>query len=450
MVFDIRLLGNVIISTMAAGIFYYYYSRFLGPRYTKKWIYILAFIGYLMVNIYFSVNFNPPYIFLSNIIVHIFLLLPLYSGTVFHRIFASVLLFSYALLTEGLAMATVMWLTDHVFPLTPARDLMYFITAFIAHIFILGIVILVVKYRKAPLSSATVSYRVSLMALVLICVILINIQISIMLQIANEISFTTVLSIICIFIISVFSLILFEKVLYYMQKEQEAKLFEQQVDQDAKLFAYIDENREEIRSIKHDLINHLTGIHHMAKEEQYQALQDYIEEYMKEVMPAAAETFTGLPSIDAIISVKKSHVSRIKIPFTVNIKSFKAERLLINPVHINIILSNALDNAIEACESLNENMERFINLGLDMDGYIFSMYLQNSSLPVSDFNTEQLPRTKKKDSSKHGHGLPNIRRITEQYEGMFEIDYEPGTINELGIIYKPGVFKLKVILQNTC
>lgn len=84
-----------------------------------------------------------------------------------------------------------------------------------------------------------------------------------------------------------------------------------------------------------------------------------------------------------------------------------------------VIFGNALDNAIEACDRV-ENEERQI--------YVYMMY-SPQELTCRISNTAKKPeheiiKTSKSDKLNHGFGLENIKKTVEKYNGVVNIEQD--------------------------
>ena len=84
-----------------------------------------------------------------------------------------------------------------------------------------------------------------------------------------------------------------------------------------------------------------------------------------------------------------------------------------------MLLSNLLDNAVEACERLPAGSERFISLSLTVKQGVFLVICQNSAPPRNTGSSSFL--TSKPDAGCHGLGIPTMRRVTEKYDGALEL-----------------------------
>ena len=86
---------------------------------------------------------------------------------------------------------------------------------------------------------------------------------------------------------------------------------------------------------------------------------------------------------------------------------------LIRDIDFCIILSNALDNAIHACENIKDSSEKYIRVTGRIQGDFIFIEVENS------FQGNRMPEK--------GTGLSNIKMVTEKYHGAMSIKTEKGT-----------------------
>ena len=77
-------------------------------------------------------------------------------------------------------------------------------------------------------------------------------------------------------------------------------------------------------------------------------------------------------------------------------------------IDICIVLSNALDNAIHACKSLDDGKEKYIRVSGRIQGDFLMMEVENS------FH--------RKGVFKKGTGLSNVKTVAEKYGGAMSIE----------------------------
>lgn len=87
-----------------------------------------------------------------------------------------------------------------------------------------------------------------------------------------------------------------------------------------------------------------------------------------------------------------------------------------NAVDLCIILSNALDNALEACAQIEDVEERFVTLKITETPESLVISVVN---PVEKESVRRCLTfvSTKKDGANHGIGLKSIRSTAEKYRG---------------------------------
>lgn len=165
---------------------------------------------------------------------------------------------------------------------------------------------------------------------------------------------------------------------------------------------------ERIRSIYHDMKNHLLVLQaQQTRSEELNASARFLQKQIE-----AYETYyhTGNEYLDMILRDKSRLAMEKQIDFHAAV-SFK-EGSFLEPLDISTIFGNALDNAIEASEKLPESM-RLITFKASRihDMMVISVENNRKQEALSSHQTS------KKDTFLHGFGISNIRKATEKYDG---------------------------------
>lgn len=207
-------------------------------------------------------------------------------------------------------------------------------------------------------------------------------------------------------------------------------ILEEQVQNQLKHYMKMDKINTEIRQFRHDYTNHISCLLGIIKAQRYEEAEKYIIN-MSGRLPAENMIFkTGNYIADAILTDKQEEAGEnITIQFEGCIISE------INSTDLCIILSNALDNAIEAC--VNIPGEKIISVyGNYQQGY-FVLIIKNPTVNTLT-DTEKLPATSKEDNIHHGFGLSNIKYTVQKYNGKLDISVKDG-IFILNIIFDPDI-----------
>ncbi len=196
-----------------------------------------------------------------------------------------------------------------------------------------------------------------------------------------------------------------------------------------------------IRKVRHEMKNHMANIKGLAEAGQYGEIEEYVRR-MDETMQALEYKYvTGNAVTDVIINDKWRRAKKAKIRFDADFR-YGGE---IPVFDLGIILSNLLDNAIEACEKL-EPGKRFIRLSLKRKKQFLLLEVENSfdgNVPVREGGS--LPQTTKRSIlpdivTEHGIGLENVRDVAERYFGAVKIKVK-GDVFHVTVMLQQGEVK---------
>ena len=173
-----------------------------------------------------------------------------------------------------------------------------------------------------------------------------------------------------------------------------------------------------IRQLKHEMRGHMTNIKVLAGQGEYASLEDYIARMDESISGFELALQTGNPVTDVIVNDTRRRSQELGIRFQVD---FHYRPPGFDAFDVGIILQNLLQNAVEACEKVEEG-ERFIVLTGKRKGHFFLIEVKNSFAGEVAFGQDGLPvTTKKEDVPMHGIGLANVRREAEKYMGELEL-----------------------------
>lgn len=189
-----------------------------------------------------------------------------------------------------------------------------------------------------------------------------------------------------------------------------SKLMEKAVKQQLKHYDKVSELNEELREFRHDYKNHMICLQSMMEANAYQQADEYIKTITKQEIIEANNYFSGNRIADAILSDKNETAE--KTGSIIKFNGCISDR--ISPADLCTMLSNALDNAIEACERMNSDDTLCISVDCAV--------IQNIQvIKVSNPNNVDSTITTKTDKEHHGFGLYNIRKTVEMLDGQMKI-----------------------------
>jgi two-component system sensor histidine kinase AgrC len=200
------------------------------------------------------------------------------------------------------------------------------------------------------------------------------------------------------------------------------------------LSKYLDiskEKQDEIRSVRHDLKNHLSVISTLIDNGNYEKAAEYIKEVNNSTIEAVDMiNCTGNDLLDAIILERSSFAAKNGI--SIKCKGTLNNNLAVSDFDFSTIVMNLINNAIEY--SQQENF-KYVNLEVYQDNNIEVYKVMNQIKDEYDIDSE-IKTTKKADSKEHGIGLKNVERTVLKYRGEFSIYREGDHFIAKVVFYK--------------
>lgn len=204
-----------------------------------------------------------------------------------------------------------------------------------------------------------------------------------------------------------------------MRKKTYLKLVEYQTEQSEKHLSEVRSIHKEMRGYKHDFHHHLQALKGQLEAGETERALAYIEQLDDQLINMDTLLKTGNVSLDAILSAKIAQAKAENI--TVTVKACVPDSLTVSDVELSIVIGNLLDNAIEACRTVEG--DRFIRIYIAMKGNMLYFSMLNSSGEKKK-KTGSLFSTHK--NGLHGFGLRRAESILEEHGGWVKYNSEDG------------------------
>jgi hypothetical protein len=417
--FEVSAVVHTVAAIVEIASLHLLYSGFLGKRAQSAFAYIGVSVLYICLSLLSPLIVNN--LLITGIITAISSLavaFALYAGSPLNKLISAGICVVYRYMSEPLSAVIIMWVSGHVFPEFPNNDAFYFIGVGLST-FIHFVIIFVLSYKHKPRSTyGKPSYQVPLLAMIALCCFLAYSDMIFIVKSGLEMSALQLFTEIALGVISVFVYYMFEKLQENAEKETAAMILENQMKQIRREFEIIETRDEEMRIFKHDLNNQLMALRLLSQSDQRPEFSDLAANLAGYIENATRMSVTGVPVIDAIIEIKKANAEQQNTEFTV--KASEVKKIVINPIHLNVVIGNALDNALEACSRLPEGRHRYIELALKTDDDFLYIRVTNSAPPLKH-KVNGLPISSKRKGEQNGYGLESIRRMINEYSGIFRI-----------------------------
>lgn len=200
---------------------------------------------------------------------------------------------------------------------------------------------------------------------------------------------------------------------------QETALMNQQMEIQTDSIIALEKSYRDQRKATHDFRNQLQTIHDLLANGNSDAAFAYVQQLQGMQTTRVFTVNSHHPIVDAILNHKYQSAQEQGIDIQVQVNDLSS--ITLGTDILVVLLTNLLDNAIEACVRLNSN--RVIQFRMIATESIY-ISIRNTSLPVTI--KEDHIQTTKEPKKDHGYGLPCIQRLLNQLNAEFAFTYKDG------------------------
>lgn len=199
--------------------------------------------------------------------------------------------------------------------------------------------------------------------------------------------------------------------------ENEAVL--NRVKNETMLYHSITENVEKQSRRIHEFNNRMTAIKSMLDQGKIEELQQYVDSIEAKIKEYPQIFNTKNAIVDAIMTAKYEEMVNNKILFVH--KFSELAELKIADDDLVILLSNLLNNAIEACVKAEK---KTIKMKFVVDERHIVLSVTNTFADKPSEMDGELVTSKDDELGNHGVGLKNVRDIVEKYDGCCTVNFD--------------------------
>ncbi len=226
--------------------------------------------------------------------------------------------------------------------------------------------------------------------------------------------------------ISAFGLIGMNIVVFYLIidiVERETQLYEDrifriQAKSQAEKYQSISENFNKQKKRIHEFKNHIECIESLLKKKQYMKMEEYVKGICGKLDKELDAIDTNNVIVNAILNTKYQEAEVNGIVFVLRVNDLS--KLRIDDEDIVTILSNLLENAIEACKKC-ECGKRILKLKFVNEDGMVKIGVRNTFNSPIRYENGEIKSTKMLRTEEHGVGIKNIIDVIEKYEGSYVI-----------------------------
>jgi len=397
-------------------IFYMFINIFLTiDEKRKNYIYAvgtIAVLAFTFSNTYDAFNSLIIYSHWYNVIIYILILFAFtipYSGKWITKIFATsvYVMFSYGI-EILIAFLTCLLLKIQISEISYGT-MVLIVSA--SSLFKLTFVNILVVTKKKSIYVSDSPINVVMVMIPIVSVAVMYCMCKTFMQIDNLDMPIIVVTLLGIIYINLVMFFLFDYMNKLCIEKINATILEQEVKSSEELYQKILEGQSELRNIRHDLKNRLSGIYALLQNHNSENAIIEINDIIENVDHISDIQYSNNRLVNSILNYKlqQENGKNILVKATINLPN----EIAIESGDLGVIIGNLLDNAIEACERIKDR-QTFININCYMRINVIVISIENSWNLDTDLTHKGLDRIN------HGRGIKNVKKLVEKYQGNIE------------------------------
>ncbi len=399
--------------SQALGIYSIYklVRAFFEERIVKRYIEVVAFVGYYVLTSLIYLFINIPIANFAVNIISIFLLTFMYASSIKKKVLVDVLTYIFMAGAEML----IVTLTGYINFAFAERNDYHSILGIVVINILKYIVSMTVSGFKNIKSGNTlpVAYWISLLIIPISSLFMLMV----IFQSEVLVVYQVTLSVAAVLIINFTVFFLFDGLAKTYWEKQERELVKQQNKYYENQLEIINASLKNSSILRHDMKNHLRVIFADIKNGNINDAQQHITDITDAYNAGNEIIRTGYPAIDSIVNFKLQNAKQDGIK--INASSTLPQGLNISSFDSTVIMGNLIDNALQAVSLVTEN--KFIDLVLHYSKGILLIKIANPFVNEIKKSGDNVITTKK-DKENHGYGLASVKETVEKYNGTVEIN----------------------------
>ncbi len=204
-----------------------------------------------------------------------------------------------------------------------------------------------------------------------------------------------------------------------ISEDSETLLLRQHMEMQQESMTALEQNYRLQRKSTHEFEHHLQVLRDLLGSGEAEAAKNYLDRLKRNRAIHTISVSSGHPVVDVILNQKHQSAGQNEIKMQIQVNDLS--NMQIPTEDLVVVLTNLLDNAIEACRRIDGYREIFCTVLYD-DGLYISIRNTSLSVTVTD---GKIP-TSKQDSLSHGFGLLSVSYVLDKLGAEYTFGYEEG------------------------
>ncbi len=208
---------------------------------------------------------------------------------------------------------------------------------------------------------------------------------------------------------------------YYLEKNA---LKDEVIRTQQAYYEVLCEKDREMRSFRHDMTSQIGILQMLLEQDNIVEAKEYLNRIHQEFEQASFQKIhVGEERLDAILSMINQRASQKGI--LIEISGELEQRTELDIYELCTIFSNAINNAMEACDKLED--DKNIAIKLLNHNQTLCCRFENSATEEM-YQSILREESTKANKNEHGYGVRNIRNAVERLNGSMEYQYRDGKV----------------------
>lgn len=218
----------------------------------------------------------------------------------------------------------------------------------------------------------------------------------------------------------VFVLLYFVETQKQASTQRERDMLDAQFRQAQTEIASLRKMQQNAAAYRHDMRHHFTLLQGLASKGRIEEIKEYLRIAQSDIDAITPVRFCENETVNLILSSFASKAKQSKITLTIEAKL--PESIPFSDTELCSLLSNALENAIQACENIDDISKRIIKLRIYSKNNKLCIDIRNSYQTEPIFH-QDLPVSKEQG---HGFGTKSMAHIVEKHGGVYQFSVNDG------------------------
>jgi len=366
-------------------------------------------------------------------ILAVFLLASSYNARFISKLILSLIVFSTFLISEMMTGMILVYTTQLSIEDIRSKNFLYLFAVILSK-FIVYLINLLIREKVAMNKMQKPKFAYYILVMPLSSAFTIYLLFLLTYDVESSFVLLVELAVTLLVLSNIATLYLIDRMLEYESNKEKLQFMQKQFHVQEGHYKELEQRQYEINEFYHNMKNYLLAVEGYIDAGEYDKAKEKIKQANETINSESYNTIrTGNTGLDALINAKMIRMQNAGIDFEHNIKIPSV--LSIDYIDLCIIIGNALDNAIDACENIHEAPRR-ISLTCIQTGNYISIVIVNTVSKITPGIEYMDYETTKENKTLHGFGLRSIRHIAEKNKGNVIIEQEK------------NYFKIKIILYN--